>query len=103
MNSDDISARIQYGLRVDAITREIILKLTSRVSDLEAALEVHRGLLKEIMQTQALAAGTTFIPAAFDLRTAEAVVLQREKMAMGITQPEPAVGAPVYLEVPGET
>ncbi len=88
---------------MDTITREIILKLTARVSDLEAALEVHRSLLKEVMQAQALSRNMTFIPAAWDLRVAEAVVAQREKMAMGIVQPEPAVGAPVYLEVPGET
>ena len=88
---------------MDAITREAILKLTTRVADLEAALEVHRTLLKEIMQAQAMLRNTTFIPAAFDLRVAEAVTQQREKMAEGVTQPAPAVGAPVYLEVPGET
>ena len=79
------------------------MKLTSRVSELEASVEVHRMLLKEMMQAQATLRGTTFIPAAFDLRVAEATVQQRERIAMGITPTEPAVGAPVYLEVPGET
>ena len=88
---------------MDVITREAILKLTARVSDLEAGLEVHRTLLKEILQAQALLRNTTFIPAAFDLRVAEATVEQREKMASGVVQPPPAVGAPVYLEIPGET
>lgn len=88
---------------MDAITRDIILKLTSRVSDLEAAVEVHRSLLKEVMQTQSVAAGTTFIPAAFDLRVTEATLQQREKMASGVEQPAVTVGAPIYLEIPGET
>ena len=88
---------------MDAITREAILKLTTRVADLEAALEVHRTLLKEIMQAQAILRNTTFVPAAFDLRVAEASVHQRERMAEGVAIPAPAVGAPVYLEVPGET
>ena len=83
---------------MDAITREVILRLTTRVADLEAALEVHRALLKEIMQAQAIVRNTTFIPAAFDLRVAEATVHQRERMAEGVATP-----APVYLEVPGET
>ncbi len=88
---------------MDAITRDIILKLTARVSDLEAGLEVHRSLLKEIMQSQALLRGTTFIPAAFDLRVTEETLAQREKKAAGVETPAPSVGAPVYLEVPGET
>ena len=88
---------------MDAITRESILKLTTRVADLEAALEVHRTLLKEIMQAQAILRNTTFVPAAFDLRVAEATVQQRERMAEGVATPAPAVGAPVYLEIPGET
>ena len=88
---------------VDTITREIILKLTARVSDLEAGLEVHRALLKEIMQAQAVARNNTFVPAAFDLRIAEETVAQREKKASGVEQPAPTVGAPIYLEVPGET
>ena len=88
---------------MDAITREAILKLTARVADLEASLEVHRTLIKEMMQAQATLRGTTFVPAAFDLRVAEAVVQQRERMAEGVATPAPAVGAPVYLEVPGET
>ena len=79
---------------MDAITREIILKLTARVSDLEAGLEVHRALLKEIMQAQAVARNTAFIPAAFDLRVAEETMAQREKKAAGVEQPAPAVGAP---------
>ena len=88
---------------MDAITREAILKLTTRVADLEAALEVHRGLIKEIMQAQALLRNTTFIPATFDLRVTEAVAQQRERTAEGVVQPAPTVGAPVYLEIPGET
>ena len=88
---------------MDAITRDIILKLTARVSDLEAGLEVHRNLLKEIMQAQALLRGTTFVPAAFDLRITEETLAQREKKAAGVEPPAPTVGAPVYLEVPGET
>ena len=88
---------------MDAITREAILKLTARVADLEAALEVHRTMFKEIMQAQAILRGTTFIPAAFDLQVAEAVVAQREKMAEGVVPAAPTVGAPIYLEVPGET
>ncbi len=88
---------------MDTITREIILKLTARVSELEAGLEVHRTLLKEIMQAQALLRNTAFIPAAFDLRVAEETVMQREKKASGVESPAPAVGAPIYLEVPGET
>ena len=77
--------------------------MTARVSDLEAGLEVHRTLLKEIMQAQALLRNTAFVPAAFDLRVAEETVGQREKKAAGVEQPAPAVGAPIYLEVPGET
>ncbi len=88
---------------MDAITREIILKLTARVSELEAGLEVHRNLLKEILHAQALLRNTTFIPAAFDLRIAEETMAQREKKASGVEAPAVAVGAPVYLEVPGET
>ena len=55
------------------------------------------------MQAQAILRNTTFVPAAFDLRVAEAAVHQRERMAEGVAIPAPAVGAPVYLEVPGET
>ena len=88
---------------MDAITRDIILKLTTRVSDLEAGLEVHRNLLREIMQAQAALRGNTFIPAAFDLRVAEEATAVRERKASGVEAPAPMVGAPVYLEVPGET
>ena len=88
---------------MDAITREIILKLTARVSDLEAGLEVHKNLLREIMQSQALLRNTAFMPAAFDLRIVEDTMAAREKKASGVETPAPAVGAPIYLEVPGET
>ena len=88
---------------MDSITREIILKLTARVSDLEAGLEVHKNLLREIMQAQALLRNTSFIPAAFDLRIVEETTAVREKKASGVETPALTVGAPIYLEVPGET
>ena len=87
---------------VDAITREAILTLTKRVADLEAAVEVHRTMLKEAMHGQATATGTSFNAAAFDTQMTEAVLEQREKMAMGI---EEAPSAPPVLIIsdPAET
>ena len=55
------------------------------------------------MQSQALLRGTTFVPTVFDLRVTEETLAQRERKAAGVETPAPAVGAPVYLEVPGET
>ena len=71
---------------MDAITREAILTLTKRVADLEAAVEVHRTMLKEAMHGQAIATGTSFNATAFDTQMTEAVLEQREKMAMGIEE-----------------
>ncbi len=85
---------------MDTITREIILTLTKRVSDLEAAVEVHRTMLKDITQEHAVAAGKSFDPAAFDLQTADAVVHQREKMAMGVEEKVPTPAAPIVLDLP---
>ena len=87
---------------MDAITREAILTLTKRVADLEAAVEVHRTLLKEAMHGQATAAGMSFNAAAFDTQITEAVLEQREKMALEV---EEAPSAPPVLIIadPAET
>ena len=87
---------------VDAITREAILTLTKRVADLEAAVEVHRTLLKEAMHGQASAAGTSFNAAAFDTQMTEAVLEQREKMAMGVEE-VPSAPPVLIISDPAET
>lgn len=85
---------------VDAITRETILKLTTRIADLEAAMEVHRAMLKETAHEKAVTEGKSFDPAAFDLHRTEALQLQREKMALGTEPAEPLPGTPVVLDLP---
>ena len=85
---------------MDAITREIILKLTARVSELEAAVEVHRTMLKEMTHDQAVATGKSFDPAAFDLQVADAAKKQREKMALGTEETATAPAAPIILDLP---
>ena len=87
---------------MDAITREAILTLTKRVADLEAAVEVHRTMLKETMHGQAVASGTSFNAAAFDTQMTEAVLEQREKMALGVEE-APAAPPILVIEDPAET
>ena len=87
---------------MDAITREAILHLTKRVADLEAAVEVHRTLLKEAMQGQAVASGTSFNAAAFDTQMTEAILEQREKMALGVEE-APATSPVLIIADPAET
>ena len=72
---------------VDAITREAILTLTKTGSRPGGrAVEVHRAMLKEAMHGQATATGTSFNAAAFDTQMTEAVLEQREKIAMGVEE-----------------
>ena len=85
---------------MDAITRDIIAKLTTRVADLEAAVEVDRTMLKEVMQEQAAAGGKSFDPAVYELQRAEAFNQQREKMALGVEPEAVAVAAPFVLDLP---
>ena len=86
--------------RVDAITRDIILKLTTRVADLEAAVEVNRTMLKDLAQEQAAATGKNFDAATFDLQRTEAINQQREKMAVGVEEKETTPAAPFVLDLP---
>ena len=86
--------------RVDTITRDIILKLTTRVANLEAAVEVHHTMMRESAQERAIATNTSFDPAVFELQRAEAINQQREKMALGTEIPETAPGTPVVLDLP---
>ncbi len=85
---------------MDAITRDIILKLTHRVADLEAAVEVNHAMLKQLTQEYALATGKTFDTTTFDLQRAEAFSQQREKMAAGIEEKVAAPEVPFVLELP---
>ena len=85
---------------MDAITRDIILKLTTRVADLEAAAEVDRTMLKQLAQEYALATGKGFDPATFDLQRAEAFSQQREKMAIGAEETAVVREAPFVLDLP---
>ncbi len=85
---------------MDAITRDIILKLTHRVADLEAAVEVNRTMLKQLAQEYATATGKTFDPTTFDLQQAEAFSQQREKMAAGAEEKVAAPEVPFVLELP---
>lgn len=85
---------------MDAITRDIIAKLTTRVADLEAAAEVDRTMLKELMQEQAAATGKSFDPGVYDLRRAEAFSQQREKMALGVEAVSVVAAAPFVLDLP---
>ena len=87
---------------MDAITREAILSLTKRVADLEAAMEVHRAMLKEATHAQASAAGTSFDDAAFDAHVTEAILAQRETTALG-AEPTPATPPVLIIEDPAET
>ena len=87
---------------MDAITREAILTLTKRVADLEAAVEVHRATLKEAMHGQAVASGTSFNAAAFDTQMTEAVLEQREKMALGVEE-APATPPVLIISDPSES
>ena len=85
---------------MDAITRDIILKLTTRVADLEAAVEVDRALLKEMAQEHALAAGKSFDAVTFELQRAEAFNQQREKKASGVEEKEATPVTPFVLDLP---
>lgn len=85
---------------MDAITRDIISKLTTRVADLEAAAEVDRTMLKELMQEQAAATGKSFDPATFDLQRTEAFNQQREKKALGVETETTAPAAAFVLDLP---
>ena len=96
----DSPALRRYAGTVDAITRDIILKLTTRIADLEAAVEVDRALLKEMAQEHALANGKSFDAATFDLQRAEAFDQQRAKMAVGVEEKEAAPVAPFVLDLP---
>ncbi len=93
----DTAAVFRYVGPVDAITRDIISKLTTRVADLEAAMEVDRTMLKELAQEHAAATGKTFDPATFDLHRAEAFNQQREKMAIGAEAETPAPAAAAFV------
>ena len=86
---------------VDAITREAIKTLTKRVADLEAGLEVHKTLIKELSQIQH---GASFNSAAFDANVTEATLAQRERTALGVE--EPVAATPTFvipLDGPGMT
>ena len=85
---------------MDAITRDIILKLTTRVADLEAASEVDRAMLKELAQELATTTGKTFDATLFDLQRAEAFNQQREKMAVGVVEKDAVPVAPFVLDLP---
>ena len=85
---------------MDAITRDIIMKLTHRVADLEAAVEVNRTMLKQLAQEYAVATGKTFDAATFDLQRAEAFSQQREKMALGEEEKIVTPETPFVLELP---
>ncbi len=85
---------------MDAITRDIIVKLTTRVADLEAAVEVNRTMLKEMAQTQAMTTGKTFDPLVFDLQHSEAVAQQREKMTLPVEAATTEPVAPFVLTLP---
>ncbi len=85
---------------MDAITRDIILKLTTRVADLEAAVEVNRTMLKDLAQEHASATGKTFDAVTFELQRAEAINQQREKMAAPVEVKETDTAAPFVLALP---
>ena len=85
---------------VDAITRDIILKLTTRVADLEAAAEVDRAMLKTLVQEQAVATGKSFDAVTFDLQRAEAFNQQREKMAVSPEEKTTAPATAFVLDLP---
>ena len=86
---------------MDAITRDIILKLTTRVADLEAAAEVDRAMLKELSHELAGTTGKTFDSAVYDLQRTEAFNQQREKMALGgVEQTDEVPVAPFVLDLP---
>lgn len=85
---------------MDAITRDIILKLTTRVADLEAAAEVDRAMLKELAQEQAAVTGKSFDAATFELQRVTAFNQQREKMAVGVEEKAAAPVAPFVLDLP---
>ena len=86
---------------MDALTRDIISKLTTRIADLEAAAEVDRAMFKELVQEQAVATGKTFDAATFDLQRATAFNQQREKMALGTEEiGATAAAAPFVLDLP---
>ena len=85
---------------MDAITRDIISKLTTRVADLEAAAEVDRTMLKALAQEMAATTGKSFDAAIFDLQRAEAFNQQREKMALGTEEKAEAPVAPYVLDLP---
>ena len=95
-----LSASLRYVRAVDAITRDIILKLTTRVADLEAAAEVDRTMLKQLTQEYALATGKSFDATIFDLQRAEAFSQQREKMAVGVETQAAVPEAPFVLDLP---
>lgn len=85
---------------MDAITRDNIMKLTHRVADLEAAVEVNRTMLKQMAQEYALATGKTFDATTFDLQQTEAFSQQREKMAAGEEEKTVTPATPFVLELP---
>ena len=86
---------------MDAITRDIILKLTTRVADLEAAAEVDRAMIKELAHELAAAGGKSFDAATFDLQRSEAFQQQREKKAVGAVEEKAAEPvAPFVLDLP---
>ena len=90
----------RYVRAVDAITRDIISKLTTRIADLEAAVEVNRTMLRDLAQEHAVAAGKTFDATTFELQRAEAINQQREKMASGIDEKESVAATPFVLDLP---
>ena len=85
---------------MDAITRDIIQKLTTRIADLEAASEVDRIMLKELAQELAATSGKSFDATVFDLQRAVAFTQQREKMAIGVEEKNAEPVAAFVLDLP---